>query len=168
MIRRLYGAWKPSEDKLLSAAYEKYGPAWTVVSFDVPSRSPIECRKRHLKLSGVLESPELQRNPDLYHAVFEEGYEIGKDGVLIQFPIEKIEESPLAKLSAGLERNRRKARNRKEGEDWSEDEILVVREGYETYGPNWNFIAKRLYKRTPKEVKDLMQRISIELSQPEQ
>lgn len=152
--RRGYAAWKPHEDHKLQAAYDKHGPAWTVVSFAVNSRTPVDCRKRYLKLSGVLEGVDARVRED----VFQGGYEFGRDGHLIRVPMEQIEKSPMTMLADKLPR-----RTRRSGPEWSDPEILLVREAFETYGPNWEVIAKLLSKRTPEEVQKLMERQSSEL-----
>jgi len=166
--RRLYGAWKSAEDKLLLEAYEKHGPAWTIVSFAVPSRSPTECRKRHIRLSGILETDERLRDGRLAEAVYQEGFELAKDGShLVRVPEPVIEESPLAKLSGALPKLRRRKeqdmRESEEGRPWTELEQFVMREAYEVYGPNWKVIAGRLERRSPEEVKAFMEQQAISL-----
>lgn len=156
-FRRFYGAWKPEEDKLLNMAFERHGPAWTIVSFDVYGRTPDECRKRHLKQSGTLESSDRLKDPRAFHAVFHDGFDLAKDGAFVRFPREQIEENPITKLTA------RVPFVKKVGAEWSLEEKLVVREGYEMWGPNWNLIAGKLKKRTPDEVRAMMEVMSAEL-----
>lgn len=148
---RLYGAWQAAEDQLLQASFEAHGPAWTVVSFNVPSRSPTDCRKRHLQLSATLKAERL-KDPRAFHAVFQDGFELATEGRFVKFPVETVEATPLAKLCERLpERTNRQAAT------WSEQERLVVREAYETLGANWKLIARRLSKRTPEETRLMME-----------
>lgn len=158
-LRRFYGAWKTNEDGLLNTAFEKHGPAWTVVSFNIAGRTPDECRKRHLKLSGTLESSDRLKDPRAFHAVFHDGFDLAKDGTFVRFPREQIEENPITKLAARIPYTKKK----KNGAEWTLEEKLVVREGYEMWGPNWNLISTKLRKRTPEEVRTMMEVISAEL-----
>jgi hypothetical protein len=160
---RFYGAWKPFEDTSLLKAHEKHGPAWTIVSFGLYGRTPEECRKRHLRLSNALETV---KDPRAFHSIFHEGFEPAKDGTFIRFPVEEVDESPIAKLAAGLARPPRRTKRQLNGEEepWSRLEMLVVREGYEAMGPNWTWIAEKLHRRTPEQVKALMERMSAEFN----
>lgn len=163
---RFYGAWKPFEDANLLKSYEAHGPSWTVVSFGLHGRTPEECRKRHLSLSKVLDTDKALKDPRAFHYVFHEGYELAKDGAFVRFPTEVIDESPIARLAAGLKRPPRRTKRQLNGEDepWTELEMLVVREGYEAMGPNWSWIASKLHRRAPEEVKSLMERLSAEFN----
>lgn len=163
---RCYGAWKLVEDASLLKSYGKHGPAWTVVSFGIHGRTPEECRKRHLRLSNLLDTEKSLKDPRAFHAVFHEGFEPAKDGTFIRFPVEEIEESPIAKLVAGLKRPPRRTKRQliEEEEPWSQLEMLVVREGYEAMGPNWAWIAEKLHRRSAEQVKALMERMSAEFN----
>jgi hypothetical protein len=155
-------AWKQEEDQSLVDAFKKHGPAWTVVSFAVRSRSPVECRKRHLSLSGTV-SKLKEMHPRDRDLIFQEGYEMGKDGYLIKFPEPVIEVSPYKKLAEQLpQKIKKKGAN---GRPWTELERMVVREAYEALGPNWLVISKVLVKRTPKEIHSMMIDSTLELQQ---
>lgn len=160
LTRRLLGAWKPEEDALLRAGLEKHGPAWTLLSFSLPGRTPQECRKRQLTLSGQLKTDSRLKDPRAFHAVFHEGFELAADGGFVRVPSEEIGETPVARLAAGLDRSR----TRRAGRPWEEGEKMVVREGYEIMGRNWKWIAARLHRRTPEEVQALMEEMSAEFN----
>lgn len=147
--------WTTAEDGLLRSKYTELGPAWTLLSLSLNSRSPVECRRRWLSLSGALEglSPEARR------LVYEEGYEFHQ-GRLIRIPMEQIVPGPFSKLAASIERVRFRSQRRLLG--WGTMERLAVREGYEQYGPNWSFIARRLQFRTGRQCRNMMLRRHVE------
>ena len=108
------------------------------------------------------------RDGRLAEAVYQEGFELAKDGShLVRVPEPVIEESPLAKLSGALPKLRRRKeqdmRESEEGRPWTELEQFVMREAYEVYGPNWKVIAGRLERRSPEEVKAFMEQQAISL-----
>lgn len=157
----MYGSWKPAEDDLLRMAYDKHGPAWTVVSFSLPKRTPSDCRKRHLKITDVLKDERL-KDPRAFHLVVHDGYDLAKDDHFIRSPIEKVEENPITKL-AGLVPQR--PRHGPLKSEWSEAERMLVMEGYTMWGPNWRFIAQKLVRRSPEEVQSMWERWALELNQ---
>ncbi|PJF19097.1 hypothetical protein PSACC_01065 [Paramicrosporidium saccamoebae] len=142
--------WTGAEDATIMAKYEELGPAWTVLSLSVPSRSPIECRRRWLTLNGAMTNlPETDRR-----LVYNDGYEL-HNGRLIKIPMERISAGPFAKLVAMVKPVRFR-RDRKRG-GWSKEEIMAVQEGVEQYGPRWNFIAAKLQYRTGRQCRNMMQ-----------
>lgn len=151
--------WTATEDEMLKRKYTELGPAWTLLSLSLNSRSPVECRRRWLSLSGALENlPSETRR-----LVYEEGYELHQ-GRLIKIPMEQIVPGPFAKLAASIERVRFRSQRRLLG--WGTMERLAVREGYEQYGPNWSFIARRLQFRTGRQCRNMMLRRHIESIRP--
>lgn len=149
--------WQAAEDEQLTKRYEKYGPSWTLISFRLNRRTPEDCRKRHLVLSGRLES--IKRSADRQQ-LYQNGIESVDLERAIQIPNERIEPSPFAILAAKLPKRRLrqvKRENPRNLDSWSELEQLVVREGYEQYGPDWKRIAQRLSRRTPAQVKRMME-----------
>jgi hypothetical protein len=147
----LSGRWTSSEDALILKEYAKLGPAWTALSFSVLGRSPIECRRRWLTLSGTLTT----LSPQARQLVYTEGYE-EHSGRLIKVPMERIVASPFAKLAAMVQPVRFRGERKRGG--WSKEEIMAVQEGVLQYGPRWNFIAEKLQYRTGRQCRNMMQR----------
>jgi hypothetical protein len=139
------------EDELLTNRYDELGPAWTVLSLGLQSRSPIECRRRWLIISGALE----ELSPENYKLIYEEGYE-RHNGRLIKVPKERIVAGPFARLAAAVEPVRFRSERRRGG--WQQSEYMAVQEGLEQYGPRWDFIAKRMQYRTGRQCRNMMQR----------
>lgn len=151
---RLLGRWSETEDQLLLNKYAELGPAWTVLSLAIASRSPVECRRRWLMLSGSLEG----LGPEARRLVYEEGYE-WHQGRLIKIPMERVVAGPMAKLAAGIPPVRFRSQRRKGG--WCQMERVAVQEGLEQYGPNWKLIAAKLQYRSPTQCRNMMLRRSI-------
>lgn len=147
--------WTAAEDELLASKHAELGPAWTLLSLSLNSRSPVECRRRWLHLSGALEG----LSPPLRRLVYEEGYEVHQ-GRLIRIPMEQIVPGPFTRLAASVTRVQFRSQRRLAG--WGTMERLAVREGYEQYGPNWSFIARRLQFRTGRQCRNMMLRRHIE------
>lgn len=137
--------------------YEEIGPAWTALALEITSRSSTECRRRWLTLSGALEKlSESDRK-----LVYEDGYE-KHSGQLIKVPMEQIVSGPFARLAAAVEPVRFRSLVRKTG--WGTMERLAVREGFEQYGSNWTFIARKLQYRTGRQCRNMMIRKYIDSS----
>lgn len=144
-----FGRWTAAEDTLLQEKYQELGPAWTILSLFIKSRSPIECRRRWLMLSGSLTGlNEAERK-----LVYEDGYDKVGDQMVL-FPMEQVTPGPFAKMVASVKpvgfRSQRKAGG------WGTFEKLAVREGFEQYGPNWKFIASKLQYRTPRQCRNMI------------
>lgn len=145
----LSSRWTAAEDALLLKRYEELGPAWTALSLGIQSRSPTECRRRWLLLSGTLEGlTALERT-----LVYNEGYE-KHDGQLIKIPQERIVAGPFAKMAAAIEPVRFRTQRKRGG--WTPQEVMAVREGYEQYGPRWDCIARKLQYRTGTQCRNMM------------
>ena len=156
----LLGRWTTAEDQLLLQKYRKFGPAWTVLALEITSRSPIECRRRYLQISGALEN----LTPAQHQLIYTEGYELHPDGrTIIKVPMERIVAGPFAKLAAMVEPVRFRRERRKKG--WSQLERIAVQEGVEQYGPNWRLIAEKLQFRTPMQCRNMMIRRAIKLDE---
>lgn len=143
--------WVASEDALLLEKYKELGPAWTLLSLSIRSRSPTECRRRYLTISGKLEG----LSPAEHKLVYEDGYEM-HNGLLIKIPQERIVSSPFARLAAAIPPVRFRSLRRRQG--WTPMEIMAVQEGFEQYGPRWDVIARRLQYRTDRQCRNMMQR----------
>lgn len=154
--RLLLNRWTGEEDALLLGRYEELGPAWTVISMGIRSRSPMECRRRWLILSGALEG----LNAEEYRLVYVEGYErLNKR--LVRVPMERIVASPFAKLASMIDQVRFRSQRKKGG--WSQIERLAVWQGLDQYGPNWQLIADKMQYRTPQQCRNLMLRRFVSL-----
>lgn len=145
----LFSRWTAVEDTLLLKKYEELGPAWTVLSLCIKSRSPIECRRRWLMIGGSLEGLDEEEHKKVY----EDGYDkVGNQ--FIQFPMEQIAPGPFAKMAAAVQPVGLRSQRKRGG--WSLLEKLAVREGFEQYGPNWKLIASKLQYRTPIQCRNMM------------
>lgn len=153
-----FGRWTAAEDELLLQKHKEFGPAWTALSLEVISRSPTECRRRWLTISGALENlSDTERK-----LIYEDGYE--KYGnQLIKIPQERIVAGPFAKLAAAVEPVGFRSQRRQVG--WGTMERLAVREGYEQYGPSWTFIARKLQYRTGRQCRNMMMRRYVECNE---
>lgn len=153
-----FGRWTLAEDTTLLKKYEELGPSWTVMALSLQSRSPTECRRRWLNLSGTLEGlPK-----DIRRLVYEEGYEM-HSGRLIKIPVERIVSGPFKRLAAAVEPVRFRGERRRKG--WSPTERMAVQEGFEQYGPRWDFIAKSLQFRTGRQCRNMMLRRYVNWSE---
>lgn len=156
----LFGRWTAAEDQLLLQRYDELGPAWTLLALGIRSRSPIECRRRYLQVSGALE----KLTPKQHDLIYNEGYELHPDGTtLVKVPMERIVAGPFAKLAAAVEPVRFRRERRKRG--WSQMERLAVQEGVEQYGPNWSLIARKLQFRSATQCRNMMIRRVIKFDE---
>lgn len=71
--------WKQSDDKKLLDRYNKYGPSWTFLSFAISHRTPDQCRKRILHLTGRLD-PSLDLHPKDRDRMFHQALEFIPSG----------------------------------------------------------------------------------------
>lgn len=118
--------WTNLEDQKLLQRYEKIGQAWTVLSLGLNSRSPVECRRRILKLTGQLKG--IESNKELMDAVYVKDYEI-HNGRLLKIPSEKIVSTPFQRLSVAAPYQRYRSQRKKLG--WAPVELLALRQAYE-------------------------------------
>lgn len=156
---RLFRRWTEDCDTKLMEAYDKYGPAWSLLASSQfqGGRNGKECRKRWLNLSGTLEAERYETDKQLWLDGYERiTMEDGKDGWIKVPDIEKVPENPFERISKLLPKFKASWLKKKAG--WSEIELMALREGYEQFilpseNPQehesiWNRMAKRFSRRT--------------------
>jgi hypothetical protein len=171
--QRLLHKWTDNCDTFLLAAYEKFGPAWSLIAQET-KRKPEECRKRWLSLSGTLEKERYEADRQLWL----DGYErvTRTDGQVgwIRVPIDELPETPLNRLTEHLQPPLHRSNWQKKEAGWSEAEALILREGYEqeivpllknSEGVEaaeimvaWKSISRKLSRRTPGQCKAFFDR----------
>lgn len=130
--RRLLRRWTESCDSTLLENYEKYGPTWGLIASKLPGRKGVECRKRWLNLSGVLEAEHYESDKQLWI----DGYERmtrsdGQKGWIKVPDVEVLPEGPFERIAKYLPKFKAKWAKKEAG--WNEQELLCLREGYEQY-----------------------------------
>ena len=191
------------EDTSISESYRSWGPAWALISRQLPGRSPVDCRRRWLRqfilpilqipakpdppmgaesakrrsaiegtiikarLAGLRESPAfppltvmkpLTKSQQAEWDARLQGFDkVGTKWVL--FPEEKRISLPYQKLASILPRHLPRWKIRSKG--WSSIEDAVLREAYETHGPNWIAIHYALPKRTWQECRKRLTMLSL-------
>ena len=118
--------WTSIEDQKLLKRYDTIGQAWTLLSLGMNSRSPIECRRRILKLTGQLKG--IDSNKELMDALYVKDYEM-HNGRLLKIPTERILSTPFQRLSAAAPYQRYRSQRKKSG--WASVELLALRQAYE-------------------------------------
>jgi len=152
----LRGPWTSREDAEVKKQYDRWGPAWTAIAIKIPSRSPVEVRRRYLRLSGTLASLSKAEEK----LVNDEDWEpVNKR--LMRIPMETIVRGPFARLAAAVPLVR--FRSQRRGEGWTMLEQMALREGYEQYGPRWDHIARQMQYRSGRQCRNFMQRKYITL-----
>lgn len=152
--RTLLSGWKPQEDAKLLKRYEKIGPSWTMLAMQMPSRSPEECRRRYLRLSGQLEGLPAETA----RLIYIDGYEM-HNGELMMIPRETVVSNPFQKAARAVDPVRFRSQRKRQG--WTPMERIAVREGFEQLGPSWDTIARSLQYRTGPQVRNFMLRQSV-------
>jgi len=174
----LFRAWGQSDDKKLLDRYNRYGPSWTFLSFTIPHRTPDECRKRILHLTGRISSSlnlhPKDREKMFHHAMeFEpnennssdnssssNGISDGDGGLKVKgkwhsYPPTPISPSPYLILASKI---RKKTMKERWNPQWTQMEIWALREGYDQWGDNWTKIAYRIPRRTPAQCRKFMEK----------
>ena len=151
--------WQEQEDSDLIAEYERIGPAWSLLCGRLPGRNPEECRRRWLKISGVLDAEKYPADRQKWLDGYERMKAAGKDGlevyVWIKVPIDPPELDPFQRIAQSLPIH--KFNWQKKNAGWSKTEFLALREGFEQYcegkeaeeaAEGWKKIARRFSRRT--------------------
>lgn len=155
---RLFRRWTEDCDTKLMAAYDTYGPAWSILASQLQGRSGQECRRRWLSLSGTLDAERYETDKQLWIDGYERiTLEDGKKGWIKVPDIEKLPENPFERIAKHLPKFKASWMKKKAG--WSEIELMALREGYEQFilpeeaNPQnhdaiWNQMANRFSRRT--------------------
>ena len=155
---RLLRRWTEECDTKLMEAYDKYGPAWSLLASQCQGgRNGRECRKRWLSLSGTLDAEHYETDKQLWIDGYERiTLEDGKKGWIMIPDIEKIPENPFERIAKYLPKFKASWLKKKAG--WSEIELMALREGYEQFivpeenhqnhNDIWNQMAKKFSRRT--------------------
>ena len=148
-IRSFYHKWTEANDKQIMEMFEEFGPSWTLISFKFPNRTPVEVRRRFLKLTKAFEP----RNP-LFEKVTKEdekmlraGWDKTSAGDWIRIPLDTIGPSPYALLTEAVPRY--KNSRAKKIRNWEDiEEKMAVWFGAIQFQGDFEKVASKLKRRT--------------------
>ncbi len=150
VFRRLASRWTAAEDGQLARRFAEVGPAWTVLALGIPSRSPLEVRRRILALAYG--APPAA--PSAAHSAYSSlDIELHGDR-LVRIPAERVLPGPASLAAAAVRGTRERRVHRLAG--WSRAEMVAVRQAYEEMGPNWRRMAGMLQWRTPAACRNVL------------
>lgn len=166
--RVLLRKWTENCDSSLLAAYEQFGPSWSLIAQET-GRKPAECRKRWLNISGTLEKERYEADRQLWLDGFERiTRSDGQEG-WIRVPLDELPLTPLNRLTEHLQPPFHRSNWQKKEAGWTEAELLILREGYEQeivpllknaesveeaeIMAAWKSISRKLSRRTAEQCK---------------
>lgn len=88
-------------------------------------------------------------------AMLTEGWEPHGSRTWLRFPIEQDGLSAFQHLAKACPQYTRRRLKRKAG--WTEIERMAAQQGFDEHGSNWQLIARGLHRRTPAEVKGMLE-----------
>lgn len=148
-IQLLYHRWTEVNDKQLLEMFEEYGPSWTLISFKLPNRTPVEVRRRFLKLTNAFEpkNPLFEKPSKEDAEMLRAGWDKTSLGDWIRIPLDTIGPSPFAFLTQAVPRY--KNNKSKKSRNWKDiEEKMAVWFGAIQFQGDFEKVASKLKRRT--------------------
>ena len=154
--------WSKPADETLLKLVDKYGPSWTMLSFKIPNRSPVEVRRRYLLLSGSFDNQAEDVKMRL-----RAGWDRTSQGDWLRIPMDTIASNPHSQLVGDVPRYRRAYLKR--ARNWQDaEEQRAVLFGAIEYAGDWEKTVKGLKRRTAVQCKNFVEeRLAFTVPSPD-
>jgi hypothetical protein len=148
-LQLFYHKWTEANDKQLLEMFEEYGPSWTLISFKFPNRTPVEVRRRFLKLTDAFEpkNPLFEKPSNEDAEMLRSGWDKTCAGDWIKIPLDTIGPSPYSHLTQAVP----KYKNNKSQKfrNWQDiEEKMAVWFGAIQFQGDFEKVASKLKRRT--------------------
>ena len=148
-IRSFYHKWTEASDKQLMEMFEEFGPSWTLISFKFPNRTPMEVRRRFLKLTNAFEprNPLFEKVSKGDETMLRAGWDKTSAGDWIRIPMDNIIQSPYALLTQSVPRY--KNSKAKRSRNWEDiEEKMAVWFGAIQFQGDFEKVSSKLKRRS--------------------